>query len=196
MEDSLQYHNEAKEAMQMMLDRPDILPDIPDKEGKTPLWHALDSIRKEYAAFSPKPVFQDSGRFHGFLRATIEALCARDDVNPQQSTGLAKTPLELAAELVETRKRGTKQGSVVQSDENAGSSPPGGTDSSLPGDADSSTTGDANANGRAKLRVMIKALKPMIREPGALTKIIPPRPSRLQLQKLMKQPPHSEVRQT
>lgn len=37
MENSLQYHREAQEAIQMILDRPDILPDVPDKEGKTPL---------------------------------------------------------------------------------------------------------------------------------------------------------------
>lgn len=169
MEDSLQYHHEATEAMRMMVDRPDILPDIPDKEGRTPLWHALDSMRKEHAAFSLKPEIQDSGRFDGFLRETIEMLCVRDDVDPHQSSGLTKTPLELATELIETRKQGIRQKSVVHVD-----SSPGGIESSPPGDIDPSPTGDANADGRAKLRVMIKALKPMIRQPGTLNKVAPP----------------------
>lgn len=43
MEDSLQYHREAQEAMQMILSRPDVFPDVPDKEGKMFLWHALDA---------------------------------------------------------------------------------------------------------------------------------------------------------
>lgn len=181
--------------MRMMLNRPDILPDTPDKEGRTPLWHALDSMKKEHAAFSPKVAFQDDGRFHGFLRETIEILCARDDVNPHQSTGFTKTPLDLASELVENRKRGKMQRSVAQSDEDADSSPSGDIDSSLPGDLDSSPTGDANANGRAKLRVMIKALKPMIRQPGTLNKLVPPhfrRPPRMQ--ERIKQPAQLEGR--
>lgn len=154
----------------MMLSRPDLLPDIPDKEGKTPLWHALDGVRKEYAAFSTKHGFQDNGLFHNFLRATIEALCARDDVDPQQSTGLAKTPFELATELVETRNSGRKQDSAAQSDKDL--------DSSLPGAVESSPTGGAGANARAKLRVMIEALRPMVRQPGTLTKGLPPGPPR------------------
>lgn len=157
--------------MQMMLNRPDILPDIPDKEGKTPLWHALDGVRREYAAFSTKPVFQDDGVFHNFLRAAIDALCAREDVDPQQSTGLAKTPVELATELIETRNGGKKQDSVVQSDEDV--------DSSVPGAVESSPTGGAGANGRAKLRVMIKALRPMTRQRGPLARGLPSGPPRI-----------------
>lgn len=192
MEDSLQYHHEATEAMRMMLNRPEMLPDIPDKEGRTPLWHALDSMRKEHAAFSLKPEIQDSGRFDGFLRETIELLCVRDDVDPHQSSGLTKTPVELATELTETRKRGIRQKSVVHVD-----SSPGGIESSLPGDVDPSPTGDANADGRAKLRVMTKALKPMIRQAGTLNKLAPPhlRPPQhlrrpLRIGERIKQPTH------
>lgn len=157
----MKYHHEAKEAMQMMLSRPDILPDIPDKEGKTPLWHAGDSVRKEITAFSTKRIFQDNGIFYNFLRAAIDALF-RDDVDPEKSTGLAKTPLERAVELVEICTTGRKPDFAAQSDKDV--------DSSLAGDVESSPTGGAGANARAKLRVMIEALRPMILQPGTLTR--------------------------
>lgn len=161
-----QHHALAKEAVQMMLDRPDILPDIPDNKGQTPLWHALDSVRKERDAFSSGLGTSDSGHFHGFLKSTIEALCARDDVDPLlRPPGSAKTPLELATELVQIRVQGNTQGFVAHSDG-------GGTDSAPPGDA----------GAKAKMRAVIKGLRPMLRPmlggKDVITKPSPPRPPR------------------
>lgn len=143
-EDSLTYHREAKEAIQMMLERPDILPDIPDKEGKTPLWHALDSVREEYDFFR---VFESEhyDHLHDFLRSSIEALCARDDVDPLQPTAFANTPLDLATEVAEIRNQleGSIQGSVMHDNRDVGPS--------LAKDA----------NGKAKMRAKIKELRPV-----------------------------------
>lgn len=161
IEDSSQHHREAKEAVQMMLDRPDILPDTPDKEGKTPLWHALDSMRREYDAFFSGFGTSDNGHFHGFLRSSIEALCARDDVDPLQRTALSKTPLDLATELAQNRRRGKTQGSSALSDGDTDSSPP-------PGDA----------SGKAKMRAVIKGLTPVLGKERTVNKAPSPRPSR------------------
>lgn len=160
IKDSVQHYNGAKEAVQMMLDRPDMLPDMPDKEGKTPLWHALDCVRKEYEAFSSGLGASDGGHFHGFLRSSIEDLCARDDVDPEEPTGVVgKTPLELATELVEICSRDkTRGGSAAHSD--------GGTDSTTPGDA----------SGREKMRAVVKRLRPVLRGTKSPTKALPPRP--------------------
>lgn len=97
MEDSLQYHREAQEAMQMTLDRPDVLPDVPDREGKKPLWHALECAR-EHATPSPRAAGSaDGGHFFGFPQSSIEALCARDDVDRLWPDGLGEMPFDLAA---------------------------------------------------------------------------------------------------
>lgn len=165
----------------MMLSRPDIMPDIPDKEGKTPLWHALYGLSREYEAFNRKRRSNDSGGFHNFMRASIEALCDRDDVDPQKSPEIGKTPLELATELITTYHQEKMQQSAAQSDEDANSSPTGYSDSSLPGDVEPPPGGDDD-NGRAKLRAMIKALRPMVRQPNPLAKRLPPRPPRRQEQ--------------
>lgn len=161
VKDTSQYHAEAKEAVQMMLDRPDILPDIPDNKGQTPLWHALDSMRQEYEAFSSELGSSDSGHFHGFLKSAIEALCARDDVDPLlRPTGSAKTPLELATELVQISDKGNTQSSVAHTD----------------GETDSAPLGDADA--KAKMRSVIKRLRPMLRGNDNVAKVSPPRRSR------------------
>lgn len=161
IKDTSQYHIEAKEAVHMILDRPDILPDIPDNKGQTPLWHALDSVRKEYQACSSGLGSSDDGHFHEFLKSTIEALCARDDVDPLlRPTASAKTPLELATELVQICDKENTQGSVAHSD--------GKPDSAPPEDADA----------KAKMRAVIKRLRPMLRAKDNVAKPSPPRPPR------------------
>lgn len=161
IKDSLQHHHAAREAVQMMLNRPDILPDIPDNKGQTPLWHALDSVRQEYQAYSSGLGSSDNGHFHGFLKSTIEALCARDDVDPLlRPTESAKTPLELATELVQICDKENTQGSVAHSDAKPDSTPP------------------EDADAKAKMRAVIKRLRPMLRGKDNVAKPSPPRPPR------------------
>lgn len=92
----LRYHRGKKEAAQMMLACSGILPNTPDKEGQTPLWHALVIVGREYDVFF---LFfswlGSSNNDHSdeFLRSCTEAPCARDGVDRLQPTAFAKAPL-------------------------------------------------------------------------------------------------------
>lgn len=79
--------------MQMMLAWPGILPNTPDKEGQTPLWHALDSVGKDYDVYLFScSSSSDNDHFDGVLKSSFDALCAHHGVDPLQYTAFAKAP--------------------------------------------------------------------------------------------------------
>lgn len=155
----MKYHQGAKEAMRNMLNRPELLPDTPDKQGRTPLWHALKGASEEYPHFSSNTSPVDGGHFYGFLQSSIEALCARNDVDPLHPTGLGKTPLDLATDLatklVQTYPNHlemTQASGVFKNDGEIGS------------------TSGGDGNGRAKMRFMVRWLRiklPRARNPAS-----------------------------
>lgn len=129
----------------MILERPDVLPDVSDNEGKTPLWHALDGASREHAAPSPNAGPADGGHYFGFLLSSTEALCARDDVDPLRANGLGEAPFDLAADLIEAVIRGKSDDAWMSIYGGVGPTrPPGG------------------AKGKGEMRAMIKELRPML----------------------------------
>ncbi|KAG8166813.1 hypothetical protein KVR01_002502 [Diaporthe batatas] len=127
--------------------RPDILPDTRDNEGRTPLWHALSSMRQEARAFAAGSGTSDGGHFQGFLAAGIEALCAHDGVDPGKYPRRERhSPADLAAEVVRIHSRGQMPCE----------------------DGDGDTAAAEYAGGeRARIRAMIKGLSLAVREEDA-----------------------------
>lgn len=137
----------------MMLARPDIRPDIRDNEGKTPLWHALSCMREEHRAStsgSSGSGTSDGGHFQGFLTASIEALCAHGEVDPDKyPTRERQSSADLAAEVVQIYNRRKM----------------GGSGSCKGGDADTAAGAQEHAGGgKAAIRAMTKMLGPAERK--------------------------------
>lgn len=77
-----------------MLDWPGVLPDIPDKEGQTPLWHALDSVGKEYDVFFFSGLDFSNNDHSVNSWGRVWRFSVRAMVwTPLQPTAFAKTPL-------------------------------------------------------------------------------------------------------
>lgn len=86
------YHRGSKEAVQMMLAWPGSPYNIPEKQGQTPLWHALGSVGKRYDVyFFFGPGFPDNDHFDGFVKYGCSR--AHHGVDPLQPTAFAKAPL-------------------------------------------------------------------------------------------------------
>lgn len=133
------YHRGSKEAVQMMLAWPGSPCNIPEKEGQTPLWHALDSAGKNYNVyFFSGPGFPGNDHFDGFVKSGMDALVR---ITVWTRCSLLHSPghhSDLVAGLAWTRNRGKTQGSGANSGE----------------DTDSSSLGDSSD--KAKLGAFIK----------------------------------------
>lgn len=110
-------------------------------------------MKREHAAPSSKVGCADSGHSFGFLLSSIDALCARDDVDPLRTDGLGEAPLDLAAELIKAVIRGKMEYAWMSIDGDVGPTRP-------PGEA----------KGKGEMRAMIKELRPML--PRSTPKVV------------------------
>lgn len=92
----------------MLLGRLKLSHDLPDKDGKTALCHALDRLYAEHCDNSHCSSLQDSHRSEGltdFLFFIIEDLLDRNDSNPLMLNHEGYTPLDLAEALLDQLKK-------------------------------------------------------------------------------------------
>lgn len=119
------WSSEVKRAYVIQLSRPEVAHDLPDKDGKTLLCHALDLLYAEHcdkSRFSSLWDFFRSVVLTYLLLFMIEDQTARNHSNPWRLSHEGYSPLELVLALVDHFKPEEAQGTQQEATDAADSS--------------------------------------------------------------------------